>query len=470
MMVKKKLIFVVDDEELVRWTLEQALKEGGYDVKSYVSAEDMLGEFELRSPRLILLDIKLPGISGIEALEKIRNIYPEQSVIMITAYGDVETAIKSMKLGARDYITKPFEIEELKMVVDRIIDEAEVKGEWRKMQTSLKEKYSFGKMIGNSEPMQAVWEVASKVAKIATARVLITGESGTGKGQLAKAIHYESPQASGHLVEVSCVNIPETLLESELFGYEPGAFTDAKKRRTGLIEEADGGTLFLDEIGDMAPALQSKMLKVIEEKVFYRLGGNTQITVDIRLITATNRDLAKLVKEGKFREDLYYRLNVVTINLPPLRERSDDIILLAKHFMNTLNEELGRDFKSLAPDAMRALLLYPWPGNVRELMNTIERIMILEQGPVIKLSYLPPDIREFASSQELQVSALETLDQIEKRHLLRALQVTNYNVSRAAELLGINRTTILRKFEKWGMDLGDLRKKITGDEEEESID
>jgi len=375
-----------------------------------------------------------------------------------------------MKLGARDYITKPFEIDELKMVVDRIIDEADVKGEWRKMQTSLKEKYSFGKMIGNSEPMQAVWEVASKVAKIPTARVLITGESGTGKGQLAKAIHYESPQASAHLVEVSCVNIPETLLESELFGYEPGAFTDAKKRRTGLIEEADSGTLFLDEIGDMAPSLQSKMLKVIEEKVFTRLGGNTPINVDIRLITATNRDLAKLVREGKFREDLYYRLNVVTINLPPLRERGDDIIILAKHFMSTLNEELGRDFKSLAPDAIKALLLYPWPGNVRELMNTIERIMILEQGPVIKLSYLPPEIREFASDQEMEDTGLETLDQIERKHLMRALQVTNYNVSRAADLLGINRTTILRKFEKWGMDLGDLRKKIVDEEGEEQID
>ena len=468
-MAKKKLVFIVDDEELVRWSIEESLKGEGYEVLSFATAEDMLEKLESRSPHLILLDIKLPGMNGIEALEKIHADWPEQPVIMITAYGDVETAIKSMKLGARDYITKPFEIDELKIIVERIIEESEVKGQLRHLQESLKEKFSFGKMIGESDAMRAVWEISSKVAKIPTARVLITGESGTGKGQLAKAIHYESPQAQKRFIEVSCANIPETLLESELFGYEAGAFTDARKRRIGLIEEADGGTLFLDEIGDMAPSLQSKMLKVIEEKVFMRLGGNLPISVDIRLITATNRDLVKLVKESFFREDLYYRLNVIAINLPPLRERDNDVILLSKYFMGKLNEELGRDFKSFAPDALSAMKAYPWPGNVRELMNVIERIMILEQGPIIKLSYLPPEIIEFASVSEDIETGLETLDQMERKHLLKALSATGYNVSRAADLLGINRTTILRKFEKWGMDLTELRKqagKVLEEEEE----
>jgi two-component system response regulator AtoC len=458
-MTKKKLIFVVDDEDLVRWTLQEALSDSSYEVRSFATAEEMLQEYETATVHLILLDIKLPGISGIEALEKIKKDFPEQLVVMITAYGAVETAVQAMQLGARDFVTKPFEIKELKLKVERFIEEAELKGELRRHQSILKQKYSFGSMIGNSRVMREVWAIASKVTGIPTARVLITGESGTGKGQLAKAIHYESEQAGKRFVEVSCVNIPETLLESELFGYEQGAFTDATSQKAGFLEQADGGTLFLDEIGDMPHSLQSKLLRVIEEKGFYRLGGSAPIEVNTRIITATLRDLTKLVKEGKFREDLYFRLNVVNIHIPPLRDREDDVILLAKHFISQLNEDLKRDFKSVAPEAMNAMRGYPWPGNVRELRNTIERIMILEQGPVINLSHLPPDMREYASSADVQVAGLETLDQMEKKHLMRALSVTGHNVSRAAELLGINRTTILRKLEKWGIDIRDLRDK-----------
>ncbi len=465
-MAKKKLIFVVDDEDLVRWTLEEALKDEGYEVRSFEDAEKMLDDFSKSSPHMILLDIQLPGKSGIEALEIIKKDFPEQLVVMITAYGDVETAVKSMQLGARDFISKPFEISELKLKVDRFIEEVEIKGELRRHQTELIQKNAFGNMIGNSIAMRKIFDVAKKVRDIPTARVLITGDSGTGKGQLARAIHYTAFNADKRFVEVSCVNIPDSLLESELFGYEAGAFTDARTAKPGLIEEADAGTLFLDEIGDMASSLQSKILKVIEEQRFTRLGGIRPISVEIRLLAATNRDIEQLVKDGLFREDLYYRLAVVNIHLPPLRERDDDVILLAKHFIEKLNNTLNRDFKSIAPDAMNAMRAYPWPGNVRELQNTIERTMILETGPIIKLSYLPDEISKYAKIGESMDRGLDTLDQMEKKHLMRALNATECNVSKAAELLGINRTTILRKLEKWGIDMKELRSKKDDDDKE----
>ncbi|MBU1024281.1 sigma-54 dependent transcriptional regulator [bacterium] len=466
-MAHKKLIYVVDDEDLVRWTLVETLKDTGYEVVSFENAEKMLEDFYTQPPHLILLDIQLPGISGLKALKKIKEDFPEQLVVMITAYGDVQTAVQCMQLGARDFVTKPFEIAELKLKVERFIDEIEVKGELRKHQSVLQKQFSFGNMIGNSPAMRKIWDIAKKVCEIPSSRVLITGESGTGKGQLARAIHYASPNSARRLIEVSCVNIPETLFESELFGYEPGAFTDARRQKIGLMEEADDGTLFLDEIGDMSPTLQGKLLKVIEEKSFTRLGGNRPISVELRLITATNKNLSHMVKEGRFREDLFYRLAVTNIHMPPLRERDDDVILLAKHFMEKLNEELHRDFKSIAPEVMNAMRAYPWPGNVRELMNTIERIMILETGPVINLSYLPPDIAEYAEMGAMKSVGLETLDQLERKHLMRALNMTEYNVSQAADILGINRTTILRKLEKWGMDIRDIRKQADDEGEEE---
>jgi two-component system response regulator AtoC len=466
-MGKKKLIFIVDDEDLVRWSLEETFKGSEYDVMTFSTAEEMLAEYQKTIPSIILLDIKLPGISGIEALEKIHKTSPDQPIIMITAFGDVETAIKSMKLGARDYITKPFVIDELRLIVDRIVEESEVKDELRRHQASLKSQYSFGSMIGSSTAMKKVFDLSRKIVEIPNARVLILGESGTGKGKLARAIHYESPQAQSRFVEVSCVNIPETLLESELFGFEAGAFTDAKRTKHGLIEEADGGTLFLDEIGDMGFSLQSKLLKVIEEKSFTRLGGIKPIFVETRIITATNKNLEQLVKEGKFRNDLYYRLNVVTIELPPLREREDDVVYLSRSFMERISNELKRDFKSLSPEVINAFMAYPWPGNIRELLNVIERIIILEKGPVIKLSHLPPEIQIYAEKDEKESAKLETLDEMERKHLTEALKVTGYNVSRAAELLGINRTTILRKLEKWGMDIKDLRSQLDDSDMEE---
>lgn len=458
-MAKKKLIFVVDDEDLVRWTLEEALKDEGYEVRSFENAEKMLDDFSTSSPLMILLDIQLPGKSGIETLEIIKKDFPEQLVVMITAYGDVETAVKSMHLGARDFISKPFEISELKLKVDRFIEEVEIKGELRRHQTELVQKYSFGQMIGNSIAMRKIFDIAKKVREIPTARVLITGDSGTGKGQLAKAIHYTAFNSDKRFVEISCVNIPDALLESELFGYEAGAFTDARKAKPGLIEEADSGTLFLDEIGDMPFGLQSKILKVIEEQSFTRLGGVKPMSVEMRLLAATNKNIEQLVKDDLFREDLYYRLAVVNIHLPPLRDRDDDVILLAKYFIEKLNKTLNRDFKSIAPDAMNAMRGYHWPGNVRELQNTIERIMILETGPIIKLSYLPDDISECVQTGISRERGLDTLDQMEKKHLMRALNATENNVSKAADLLGINRTTILRKLEKWGIDMKELRGK-----------
>jgi two-component system response regulator AtoC len=453
-MASNHRILVVDDEELVRWTFNQTLSEEGYKVDLAETGEQAVEMFERHDYDLVLLDIKLPGIDGIDVLKAIKEMDKEALVIMITAHGGVQSAVQCMKLGAFHYLTKPFDIAEVKLLTRQALEITELRIRIDDHVARQVEAFNFEGIIGRSPKMEKVFEVAKKVADRPTSTLLILGESGTGKGMLAKAIHYNSPLSKQPLVELNCAAIPETLLESELFGYEPGAFTDAKKRKIGLVEKAHGGTLFLDEIGDMSLPLQAKLLKVIEEKKFNRLGGDDVITVDVRFIAASNQNLEGKSKTGEFREDLLFRLNVIGITLPPLRERGDDVILLAKHFIAMLNQEMGRNIESISPDAAHALLTYHWPGNIREVRNVIERVMILEEGPTIELENLPPNIRGDIAPGTAHEGPM-TLDELERDHILRTLDAMGGNISQTAKTLGISRHTIMRKLERWGKGMSE---------------
>jgi len=442
-------ILVVDDEELVRWSFDQALTEQGYKVDLAANGEEALEKFNRRRFDLVILDIKLPGIDGIEVLKRIREVDKDALVIMITAHGGVESAVQCMKLGAFHYVQKPFEFDEVKLLVKQALELASLRIRIDDHVEKQKEEFSFEGIVGKSQAMQAVFDIAKKVAARPTSTLLILGESGTGKGMLAKAIHYASPISMQPFVELNCAAIPETLLESELFGYEPGAFTDAKKRKIGLVEKAHKGAMFLDEIGDMSLPLQAKLLKVIEEKRFNRLGGDDVITIDARFMAASNKNLDEMVAQGLFREDLLFRLNVISITLPPLRDRPEDIILLARHFIRELNNEMGRNIGSICPDAAVALKAYHWPGNIRELRNVIERVMILEEGPTIELENLPANLLGITGTGEVREGPL-TLDELEKDHILRTLDAMGGNISQTAKTLGISRHTIMRKLERWG--------------------
>ncbi len=442
-------ILVVDDEEMIRWSFNQALTDAGYVVDVAETGEEALDKFRRRRFDLVILDIKLPGIDGVEVLRQIREIDKSALVIMITAHGGVESAVQCMKLGAFHYVQKPFDIEEVKLLVKQALELSELRIRIDDHVEKQKEEFSIEGIVGTSQAMQRVFDVARKVAARPTSTLLILGESGTGKGMLAKAIHYASPISKQPFVELNCAAIPETLLESELFGYEPGAFTDAKKRKIGLVEKGDKGTLFLDEIGDLSLPLQAKLLKVIEEKTFTRLGGDDVITVDVRFIAASNKGLDRMVRDGLFREDLLFRLNVISITLPPLRERDDDVILLAKHFIAHLNQEMGRNIESIGADAAAALRAYHWPGNIRELRNTIERVMILEEGPTIELENLPANIQGNIQRGEGHDGPM-TLEELEKDYILRTLDANSGNISQTAKTLGISRHTIMRKLERWG--------------------
>ncbi|MCK4721359.1 sigma-54-dependent Fis family transcriptional regulator, partial [bacterium] len=421
-------ILVVDDEELVRWTLNETLSDEGYTVDVAETGEIALEKFNKKKFDLVILDIKLPGIQGDKVLEKIRDIDREALVLMITAHGGIESAVQCMKNGAFHYLQKPFEIDEVKLLVKQALELASLRIRIEDHVEKQKVEFSFEGIVGKSPAMMKVFDIARKVADRPTSTLLILGESGTGKGMLVRAIHFNSPISSQPFIEINCAAIPETLLESELFGYEPGAFTDARKRKIGLVEKAHLGTLFLDEIGDMSLPLQAKLLKVIEEKRFNRLGGEDPITIESRFIAASNQDLENMVRETRFREDLLFRLNVITITLPPLRDRDDDVILLAKHFISLLNQEIGRNIESINPDAAAALRTYHWPGNIRELRNVIERVMILEEGPTIELENLPPNIQGKIQPGDGSEGPL-TLEGLEKDYILRTLDANDGNIS-----------------------------------------
>ena len=453
--MENKNILVVEDDNATRDTMIDLLSEAGYEVESARNGEEAIAMAREYSFDIVITDLKMPKGDGIQVLEQIKKLDNRTIVIICTGYGTVDTAVKAMKLGAYEYITKPIKIEEIKLVVQRALDYQRLKTENVLLQKQLKAKYKFKNLIGDSEVMQQSFQFIEKIAAT-NSTVMICGESGTGKELVARAIHYNSDRRNEPMVPVNCGAIPEDLLESELFGYEKGAFTGALKTRIGRFELANGGTVFLDEIGDMSPALQVKILRVLQEHEFERLGGVKSIKVDIRVIAATHRDLEKAVKQGTFREDLYYRLNVIPFILPPLRERGSDIPLLTNHFIGKFNIEKKQNINGISPEALKCLTRYHWPGNVRELENLIERLVILKGEGVIEQEDLPEKIlgaewSDAVPSMDIPDSGISfntAVSEFERELILRALKKTNWIKNRAAKLLQLKRTTLVEKIKK----------------------
>jgi DNA-binding NtrC family response regulator len=450
-----KSILVVEDEIAARDTMVDLLSELGYEVQGAENGENAVKLAQEYTFNLVITDLKMPQGDGLYVLENIKKIDPQTMVIICTGYGTVNTAVKAMKLGAYEYITKPIKIEEIKLVVERALDYQRLQAENVLLQKQLKAKYKFKNLIGDSDVMQKIFQFIEKIAAT-TSTILICGESGTGKELVARAIHYNSDRRKGPMVPVNCGAIPEDLLESELFGYEKGAFTGAIKTRIGRFELASGGTIFLDEIGDMSPALQVKILRVLQEHEFERVGGVKSIKVDIRVIAATHRDLEKAVKQGSFREDLYYRLNVIPLILPSLRERRSDIPLLVQHFMEKFNREKKQKVEVISPEALKGLMKHHWPGNVRELENLIERLVILKGEGIIEQEDLPEkilgsdwmDMTPAIDIPERGISFNTAVSEFERELILHALKKTNWVKNRAAKLLQLKRTTLVEKMKK----------------------
>ena len=463
-MVQPKIL-VVDDEKFITLSLKQHLEKEGYEVFTAESGEDGLEVFRTEIPDIILLDINLPGISGLETLEAIRKIDKGVIVVIITAHGDIETAVSTIKLGAYDFVEKPFDINRISLLIKKALETITLKREVTYLREEQYDKYSFNNIIGASKTMKEVIALAKKVAESDANIILIQGESGTGKTLIARAIHYHSARVYEPFVEVTSTAIPEMLIESELFGYEKGAFTDAKASKKGLFEFAGGGTIYLDEIGDIKPYTQAKLLRVIEDKTFKRVGGLKDITVNVRIIAATNKNLENAVKDGSFRADLYYRLKVIPIFIPPLRERKEDIIPLAMHYMKLFNKEFKKNVKGISPEAEKLLIDYPWHGNTRELKNVIERICILEDTDIIYPENIPSEIVDYVGSSQTEPEAVAeeekttlrippeglSLKNMEKDLVIKALQMVNGNQTRAARLLGISRDALRYKMQKFGL-------------------
>ncbi|MCX8057367.1 MAG: sigma-54 dependent transcriptional regulator [Ignavibacteria bacterium] len=437
-------ILIVDDEQIVRDSLTHWFEEDGYQVSSAADAFDVLYNLEPGKYDIMLVDIKMPKMSGLELLEKVKEIDPECIVIIITAYASVPSAVQALKNGAFDYVTKPIDPDELSHLIKNAIKQKSLKKENIAMKTSIDEMFSFEGLIGESPEMKKVFELIKIVAPQDTT-VMIRGESGTGKELIARAIHMNSPRRYYPIIPVNCGAFTETLLESELFGHEKGAFTGAQYRRKGKIEMANGGTLFLDEVGSVSPKMQVELLRVLETKQFTRVGGNEIVKVDFRLISATNENLEKLVEEGKFREDLYYRLNVFTIYVPPLRERRSDIPILANYFVQKFARQMNKPPLKISDEAMEILLNHHWPGNVRELENAIERAMVVGKPPEIKPSDLPFLI------EKNNITISDSLEAVEKNHIQKVLNKYEWNISKAAAALEIDRVTLYNKIKKYGL-------------------
>jgi DNA-binding NtrC family response regulator len=454
---RKRRVLIVDDEPGVRESLRMVLKDA-YEPVAVASGPEALATIAEQPVDVVLLDIVMPGMDGMQLLEELRSRDRQLPVIMLTATKTVKTAVGAMKLGAFDYVTKPFDVDELRVILDKATENADLVREVEVLRTEVGRRYQIDNIIGRSPKMQDVFKTVLTVAPLRTT-VLITGESGTGKELIAKAIHYQSPRATKPLVTINCAAIPETLLESELFGHEKGSFTDAHTKKLGQFELAHEGTLFLDEIGEMGPATQAKLLRVLEHGEFLRVGGTRSISVDVRIIAATNRELDAAIKAGAFRADLYYRLNVVTVHLPPLRERHDDMLLLIRHFAQAKARDMGIAEKTIAPEAAEALLRYPWPGNVRELENLMERLLVLVDGPNIRLEDLPEQVRrqeqEPGTIKEQVLQGRKTLgsavDDFERDIILDALAQTDYNQTRAADMLGTTRRILKYRMDKLGI-------------------
>jgi len=443
----KGRILIVDDEVNARTALVELLRDEGYVVEAAADAFKALGKVADFAPDLVVTDLKMPGMDGLQLLAKLRESDADLPVIVMTAFGEVETAVKAMRSGARDYLSKPVNVGELSVVVARELEQRRLRAETGLLRARLSEKYSFSNIIGSSTPMQAVFKTVAQIAP-SRASVLITGESGTGKELIAAAIHERSARAKGPFVKLHCAALAESLLESELFGHERGSFTGAQSRRDGRFAQANNGTLFLDEIGEISPAVQVKLLRFLQEREFERVGGNETISVDVRVLAATNRNLQQMVADGKFREDLFYRLNVITIEMPSLRERPSDVPLLASFFLRKYAAENGKEVRGFSAEALDLLTGYPWPGNVRELENVIERAVVLAQSSEVVAADLPAHLGAARIRSGIQIPGA-TMDEIERYAITKTLEATGGSTSRAAEMLNISVRKIQYKLHEY---------------------
>jgi two-component system response regulator AtoC len=452
----KPNILIVDDDDVMQETLSETLKKRGYDVSSVGSGNGALSAIKRSIIDLILLDMRLPDVDGLEVLKRIKEFDTEILVIMMTAYSDIQTAVSAMKSGAYHYINKPFELEELQLLIEKGLETKSLINEVRRLHREQKVDWKNSHIDGISPQIEYVNELIDMISKTHKTSILIQGESGTGKELAANAIHSKSKRSGRPLMKINCSAIPDALLESELFGYEKGAFTDAKNTKKGLFELADGGTVFLDEIGDMKPFLQSKLLRFLENQTFMRIGGEREIKVDVRIVAATNRDLQTLVKEGVFRKDLYYRLKVMVVDMPPLRERKEDILLLSNLFIEGNNKEYNKNIRGFSGEAKRFMIQYLWPGNVRELRNVIERAMILTDQEYITPKHLPFELTQTGEFDRLRVFPESSeraddgsLEDMEKNHISKVLMKTGWNKSKASRALGISRATLRAKIKRY---------------------
>src|SRR5688572_25905468 len=454
-------ILVVDDDAVARELLAEALKKEGYDVEAFGSGESAIARGREGRVDLVLTDIRMGAVDGLTVLREFKRMSQDTAIVVLTAFGSLEGAIEAIKQGAYDYLAKPFKKEDIKLVVQRSLEHCRLLQENTKFREELKSKDEWSALVGSSTAMLEVYKLVARVAE-SKSTVLLQGESGTGKELIARAIHTNGPRRDKPFIPVNCGALPDTLLESEMFGYEKGAFTGAAGTKVGLFESANGGTLFLDEIGELGQALQVKLLRVMQDQEVRRVGSTTSTKVDVRIIAATNRDLEQLVKEGKFRDDLFYRLNVVRITLPALVERREDIPMLVHHFLQKYATGVTHAVRGVLPETMTLLMQYPWPGNVRELENAIERAVSLSHGPLLTPDDLPASLcrtplpaKEPAAAIDHSYEGNLSLEEVEKRHLVRVLKETKGNKVKASKILGIDRRTLYRMAERFGLDLGD---------------
>ncbi|HYP28633.1 MAG TPA: sigma-54 dependent transcriptional regulator [Blastocatellia bacterium] len=457
-------ILIVEDEAPMCELLMSFFSEKGYKVNSAQNGEEAIQRLEEQDYALVVTDIKLPGMSGLELLARIRLEWPEVAVVIMTAFSSISSAVEAMKLGAEDYIGKPFQLDELVITVEKALERRSLRREVKELRAEVRERYNFSNIVGRSKPMQQLFEVIKRIAARRDASALIIGSTGTGKELVARAIHYNSDRKDAPFMPINCSAIPDTLLESELFGHQKGAFTGAHETRRGLIEEAQGGTVFLDEINTLSMNLQVKLLRVLQERVVRRVGGRENIPIDIRLVSASNQDLEDAVKRGEFRQDLFYRLNVVPVRLPDLKDRREDIPLLVHHFLQKFSQQHGEAARRFSSEAMRALMTHTWPGNVRELENAVEHALTMGSGEILA----PEDLPASVTAPERDIVEEATLDnvsleEVERRYILRILDKMDGHQIKTAQILGIDRRTLYRRLRQYGYG-GNLREDEMDDE------